>query len=90
MLNNQSRDALAILQTIQNENAYLPAFQLTICLGYSFQNQKDKFLKLYSENLKGIAWDHSFYSWLIAGCFALLNEKEDSLDWIENAVNRGS
>lgn len=56
---------------------------------YSLQGEKDKALQLLTEERKNYALKDYHFPWLMAECFALLDEKEDALDWFELAIGKG-
>ena len=56
---------------------------------YSLQGEKDKALQLLTEERKNYALKDYHFPWLMAECFALLEKKEDALDWLELAVDKG-
>ena len=49
----------------------------------------DAALRLISDELKRDAKTDMFYSWLLADCYAMLGQKEEAIDWLENAVRGG-
>jgi len=89
LVHNRTSEAMQILDKLKNENPDHPQVWINSCLGHCVLNKKDLFLKLFSKEIKDTARNHSLYSWNVAECFALVNEKEESIDWLENAVNRG-
>jgi TolB-like protein len=89
LMHNRTTDALQILDKLKKENPDHPQVQIFSCLSHCVLNQKEQFLELFSKELKDTAWNHSLYSWYVADCFALVNEKEKSIEWLENTVNRG-
>jgi TolB-like protein len=56
---------------------------------YAFQNEKEKALIAVSPELKKKSENDFELAWQMAECYAMINEKQLSLDCIENAVNRG-
>ncbi len=56
---------------------------------YALQREKTKALQSVTKELKGTARMDETFSWLLAECYSLLEEKEEALDWLENAANLG-
>ena len=40
------------------------------------------------EMTRAARWDEQF-SWMMASCYALIDEKKEALDWLDNAIHRG-
>ena len=58
-------------------------------LKYAIKNEKAKALELASENFKNAAKNDLQYSTFLAEGYSLLNEREEAITWLENAVSRG-
>jgi non-specific serine/threonine protein kinase len=56
---------------------------------HSLQGEKDRALQLLTEERKSYAARDYHFPWVMAECFALLNEKEDALNWLELAIDKG-
>jgi non-specific serine/threonine protein kinase len=63
--------------------------KFSMLLKYSLQKKKEEFLKLLTEDIKQIGWNDYHLPWFIAECYALLEEKEQSIKWLERAVEWG-
>jgi len=63
--------------------------RLGLFFKYALQGKKTEALQSVTPELQITGRRDLEYSWIIATCYALLDEKEKSLDWLENAVNRG-
>jgi len=55
----------------------------------AIQNKKVKAFQIANENIKKAARNDLQYSTFLADGFSLLNEKDEAIRWLENAVNRG-
>jgi len=69
-----------------------PDSNFSICgqmLKYSLQGSKSAALQLYTPKLKSWAKRDFGYSNTLAEIFSVLDQKEEALNWLENAVNRG-
>ena len=58
-------------------------------LKYSIQKKKEEFVLVLTEDIKHIAWNDYHLPWFIAECYALLEEKEQSMTWLDRAVEWG-
>ncbi|MCX6830237.1 MAG: protein kinase [candidate division Zixibacteria bacterium] len=58
-------------------------------LKYGLQNDKEKAYREMTPELQITCRRDSEWSYIVASMFALFDNKEESLDWLENAVNRG-
>ena len=56
---------------------------------YALQKEKNEAIPLLTEEIKQYAWNDFGLPWFIADCYALIEEKEQSLKWIKRAVEWG-
>jgi hypothetical protein len=59
-------------------------------LKYGLKGEKKKALEVITSQLTTVVrWDEHL-SWTMADCYALIDEREEALDWLEHAaMNRG-
>jgi serine/threonine protein kinase len=81
--------AFALLDTSASEIPDDFFSQLSYFFMYALMNEKEKALRLATEEFKATASNDLEYSSFLAQGFALLNEKTEALYWLENAVNLG-
>ena len=55
----------------------------------ALQGKSDKGRQSVTVELKTLAKQDLHYSYMMAECFAMINEKKEALDWLENAINHG-
>ena len=87
--NDRSDDAYDFICEFVEESSKNMFSQVTIFLKYSIKRDKDKLTSsLTPEFVKQIQRDlqHPYH---IATFYSYIEEKEESLKWLENAVNRG-
>ena len=72
-----------------DESPSLTLTKAALCLKYSLLGDKTKTLESITPDLENLAKVDHAYSWFLAQCFALIEEREIALDWLENAVGRG-
>ncbi len=56
---------------------------------HSLQGKKEQALACATDKLKKIGKTDEQLSWMLADCYSLVGEKEEAMNWLENAVNRG-
>ena len=54
-----------------------------------YENDRENALKTLTEELRNVCWQDPEAVWLMAGCFALINDREQALKWLEHAIDRG-
>jgi len=88
-LKKNHRLASSLLQKpkdTMSDNFFL---QLMNFLNYALTNKREKALQLVTKEFRNIVRNDVDYSSILAEGFALLNRKDEALDWLENAVNLG-
>jgi non-specific serine/threonine protein kinase len=55
----------------------------------ALQGKKEKALNSLTKNIRTSFWNDFHMPWHISECFALIDEKEESLDWLEQVINKG-
>ena len=59
-------------------------------LKYAINGEKSKALELLTEDVRNFFWHDPDLPWLGAGGFALIDEKEEAIRWLEHAINKGN
>jgi len=73
---------------LKNDSSDLVAKFLIFC-NYAVCRDKEKALNALTTDVRTFAWNDPEGPWLLAGLFSIIDEKEQSLDWLERAVDRG-
>jgi hypothetical protein len=63
--------------------------KILLLFKYCLQKNKEAALPLFTEELKLIGWNDFGLPWFIADFYALIDEKEESLKWLERANEWG-
>jgi hypothetical protein len=63
--------------------------EASLLLKYSLQNDEAAVKSRFTKELRDFAWEDYYVSWYLANCFALINDKTESLYWLEHAVDKG-
>jgi hypothetical protein len=66
------------------------AFKLGSMFKFSLRGDRDSLMRELSSNLRKTALRDAEWSWHLAVDFALVDDRENALMWIENAVERGA
>ncbi|MFQ6114838.1 MAG: protein kinase [bacterium] len=82
-------EAFTLIDILQKEHPSHIFTNMLVMFKYALQNKKTDALQSVTEEQRNAAWNHSYLTWIMAECYALMNEKDESLDWLENAVNKG-
>jgi non-specific serine/threonine protein kinase len=64
-------------------------FRVFLLFQFAYQKNKKEFEKLIDAEFKLWAEKDFSYSFWVAEAYALIDDREKALDWLENAVNRG-
>jgi len=51
--------------------------------------RRDEALRAVSEPFKAAARRVEYWSWVMSNCYALIDELDQALDWLEIAISRG-
>ena len=87
--NNQPEEAIERVDRIVAENPHDFVAFLSTMLKCALQNERDRALQALSKDKRSILSKDPEGPWLMACCFARLNDKAEALSWLERAVARG-
>jgi len=82
-------DARRIAEAAPPEDVPTLSGQICAFLTHALAGRPDKALPCFSDDAKTAARRVEYWSWCLAQCFALIDDRDTALDWLENAVNRG-
>jgi TolB-like protein len=93
-LNNRTKEALERIDKLAVTMAELgPEMDYgrdwVLFFKYGLQKKREQALACATEELKKVGQTDEQISWMLADCYALIGEKEEAMNWLENAVNRG-
>jgi len=87
--NDRPEESYEFINSKIKEPAQDSLVTLLLCLKYAIAGDKEKFSSLLSPDfVKHVQMDCQL-SWHLSAFYSYINEKTKSLDWLENAVNRG-
>ena len=58
-------------------------------LKYALQGKQQQALAAVTPELEAVAEGDMYNSWFVAECYALIDEKEQALDWLDKAIENG-
>jgi non-specific serine/threonine protein kinase len=56
---------------------------------FAIQGKKDQATVTLSDGLKHYLWVDPDLPWMTAGLYAVMNDKDEALRWLERAIDRG-
>jgi serine/threonine protein kinase/tetratricopeptide (TPR) repeat protein len=87
--NGRREEAVAMLDTVMCETSAMAWAKLAPAMACALRGERDQLLRIMTPELRAAAkWDEIF-AWWVADCFALVNEPEAAIDFIERAVEFG-
>ena len=89
MYNDRSSEACDFLKETVKEPGQDAIASLLIFLKYALIGEKEKLSSLLTPDFVKAMQTDCQYSWHMAAFYSYLGDKEKSLDWLENSVDRG-
>jgi TolB-like protein/regulator of sirC expression with transglutaminase-like and TPR domain len=87
---NQRRDeAITILEAVARDTPEMGWAKLANAMASALRGDRDSVLRIMTPELRAMAWWDDLFCWWSANCFALVGEREASLDFLERAVALG-
>ena len=88
-LDKQKSEALKMIEKIIEVDAEDVIGVTVLYLGYALQGKNELALIPMKEEIEKYCWNDPEIPGFIAGWYALLNEKDEALKWLERAISRG-
>lgn len=89
----QQRKALELVDQVTDleppDSIHQRFFELILFFKYAYEGNKSKAVQSLSEETKSYAWNDPELPWFGTECYALMDEKEEALRWLEQAIRRG-
>jgi eukaryotic-like serine/threonine-protein kinase len=87
--NGRREEGVAMLDTVARDTSAMAWARLAPAMACALRGERDELLRIMTPELRAAAkWDEIF-AWWVADCFALVNEPETAIDFIERAVEFG-
>jgi hypothetical protein len=87
--NGRREEAVALLDTVAGDTSTMAWARLAPAMSCALRGERDALLRIMTPELRAAAaWDEVF-AWWVADCFALVNEADEAIDFLEHAVQCG-
>ena len=87
--NGRRAEGIALLDAVARESAPMAWARLAPAMAAALRGERDTLLRLMTPELRAaVKWDEIF-AWWTADCFALVNERDAAIDFLECAVKFG-
>jgi eukaryotic-like serine/threonine-protein kinase len=87
--NGRRDEAVAVLDAVAGDASAMAWARLAPAMACALRGDRDELLRIMTPELRAAAqWDEIF-AWWAADCFALVNEPEAAIDFLERAVEFG-
>ena len=87
--NGRREEGVAMLDTVAGDTSAMAWARLAPAMACALRGERDDLLRLMTPELRAAAeWDEIF-AWWVADCFALVNEADAAIDFLERAVEFG-
>ncbi len=87
--NQRGDEAITILEAVARDTPEMGWAKLASAMASALRGDRDEVLRIMTPELRGKAWWDDLFCWWAADCFALVGEREASLDFLERAVALG-
>ena len=87
--NGKRDEALAVINRIGKANTTNVITVFSLLLKHALLNDKEHTLQLVTNDFRKTCWRDYEWSYWVANRLSLAGAKEEALNWLENAVNRG-
>ncbi len=87
--NKRLDEAYKIIEILQNENPESLITKIGLFWKYAFEGKKTEALKVMTQDVLEKARSSEIWARVVFNGYAILGEKERTIDWIEIAVNHG-
>lgn len=87
--NDRVDESVALLDRLAAERADDLVAALSLSLKYALRHDREQARQALDKKNREILWNDPEGPWLMAGVFALLDDQDEALVWLERAVARG-
>ena len=88
-LAGRTKESCELLDLLSTEKLQTPHIQAGLLLKYALLGNKEQALQTVTKELVSTAKRVEYFSRLLTDCFALIDEREEALHWLENDVRLG-
>jgi len=87
--NNRRDEAINILEAVARDTPEMGWATLANAMASALRGDREGVLRIMTPELRAKVWWDDLFSWWSADCFALVGEREASMDYLERAVALG-
>jgi non-specific serine/threonine protein kinase len=87
--NKAFEEAFSIIEKCAKADPDNAVSKFGLLLKYGLHKDRENAFQIMTPDFRKTCQRDCEWSYYVAGAFALLDEKKEALDWLENAVNRG-
>jgi TolB-like protein/Flp pilus assembly protein TadD len=87
--NKAYEEAFSVIEKCAKADPNNALSKFGLLLKYGLQKDRENAFQIMTPDFRKTCQRDGEWSYYVADAFALLDEKEEALDWLENAVNRG-
>jgi len=87
--NGRRDEAVALLDTVAGDTSAMAWARLAPAMSCALRGQRDELLRIMTPELRAAAEGDEIFAWWVADCFALVNEADTAIDFLEHAVQSG-
>ena len=87
--NGRVEEAVTLLQPVARDTPDMAWAKLASAMAGALRGDRDEVLRVMTPALREAAWRDDLFCWWAADCFAMVGEREASLDFLERAVALG-
>lgn len=87
--NQRGDEAITILEAVARDTPEMGWAKLASAMASALRGDRTGVLRIMTPELRAMAWWDDLFSWWAADCFALVGEREASIDFLERAVALG-
>lgn len=87
--NQRIDEAGSIVDLLAKDSPQTVLAHLGLFLKHALRGEKEEALHSFTPTLNAVATNVEYLSRVIADCFALIDEKGEAMNWLENSVNLG-
>ena len=87
--NDRRAEAARMLDEVAHDTPAMAWAKLASAMAHALRGERDAVLRVMTPELRAAAWWDDIFSWWTADCFALVDEREAAIDFVERAVSFG-
>jgi TolB-like protein/thioredoxin-like negative regulator of GroEL len=87
--NGRREEAVGVLDTVAGDQSAMAWARLAPAMACALRGERDELLRIMTPELREAAEGDEIFAWWVADCFALVNDADTAIDFLERAVEFG-